>query len=136
MSDTKSPESEPRRGRGAPKGNLNRLVHGAYLQKLLTPEEFALFEQTMADIHATFELNESSDAMLVIMCAFDFVKWYRALAAADEEMQMKYRREIVALLESLKATRDKREGTTLEIKTPAEWAAEMLGKVKAAKGEP
>ena len=136
MIDENNTGAPSKRGPGAPKGNLNRLVHGAYLQKLLTPEEFALFEQTMADIHATFELNESSDAMLVIMCAFDFVKWYRALAAADEEMQMKYRREVVALLESLKATRDKREGTTLEIKTPAEWAAEMLGKVRAASEKP
>lgn len=130
MNDEESTAQSPSKRNRMPKGNLYGLVHGAYLRKLLSPEEFELFERTITEIHTTFELNDSSDAMVVIMCAYNFVRWQRALAAADDELQMKYRREVLILLEALKATREKREAATLEIKTPAEWAAEMMAKLR------
>lgn len=62
------------------------------------------------------------------------MRWQRALAAADDELQMKYRPEVLILREALKATRETREAATIEIKTPAESAAEMLAKMRAGDG--
>jgi len=90
---------------GPPPGNLNALKHGAYVKKMLTDEEKAIFEDALAAIHRDFDLNESTDLMQASMAAFYYTKWHCAVlgnaAAAVGNYDVLFRKQ----LECLKTTR-------------------------------
>jgi len=109
------------------KGNLNGMVHGAYVKRVLTPEEQQLHDDFIAKIHADFTLNESSDEIAVRMAAISYVQFLRAQQAGKEEAANVQARIVRESLKDLKATKIAREGeTTTLATTPAEWATALL----------
>ena len=97
--------ANPKNHGGGQPGNLNPLKHGAYVKKMLTDEEKAIFEDILAAIHRDFELNESTDLAQAAMAAFYYTKWHCAVlgnaAAAVGNYDVLFRKQ----LECLKTTR-------------------------------
>lgn len=125
--------ANPRNHGGGQPGNLNALKHGAYVKKMLTDEEKAIFEDALAAIHRDFDLNESTDLMQASMAAFYYAKWHCAVLgnanAAIGEFDVLFRKQ----LECLKTTRVQREVNIGPTTTPAEWAVALLARVREAK---
>jgi len=117
---------------GPPPGNLNGLVHGAYVERVLAPEEQAIYDGFLAKIREDFELNNSSDEVQVLMAAMSFVQFCRAQQAGKETAAETQARIIRASLKDLKATKLAREGeTSSNLNTsPAEWATALLEKIR------
>ena len=125
--------ANPKNHGGGQPANLNALKHGAYVKKLLTDEEKAIFEFALESIHNDFDLNQSTDMMQASMAAFYFTKWHCAVMgnadAAIGNFDVLFRKQ----LEALKATRAQRDTNTGPGTTPAEWAVALLARVKEAK---
>jgi len=116
---------------GPPRGNLNGLVHGAYVERVLTAGEQVIYDGFLAQMREDFELNHSSDEVAVLMAAMSFVQFCRAQKAGKEAAAETQARIIRASLKDLKATKIAREGETVSLKTtPAEWATAILEKIR------
>jgi len=122
--------ANPKNHGGGQPGNLNPLKHGAYVKKMLTDEEKAIFEDLLAAIHRDFELNESTDLAQAAMAAFYYAKWHCAVLgnanAAIGEFDVLFRKQ----LECLKTTRAQRDTGGGQQTTPAEWAVALLESVR------
>lgn len=119
---------------GAPKGNLNGMVHGIYVPRIMDAEEEQIHDIFIEAIRRDFELNYSSDEISVRMAALAFVQYVRAMKAADAKGADVFDGIVLRHLKTLKATKIVREGETPEIKTtPADWASALLEEVKAAR---
>ena len=122
--------ANPKNHGGGQPGNLNPLKHGAYVKKMLTDEEKAIFEDILAAIHRDFELNESTDLAQAAMAAFYYAKWHCAVLgnanAAIGEFDVLFRKQ----LECLKTTRAQRDTGGGPQTTPAEWAVALLESVR------
>ena len=125
--------ANPKNHGGGQPGNLNPLKHGAYVKKMLTDEEKAIFEDILAAIHRDFDLNESTDLAQATMAAFYYTKWHRAAAGGSDSAVAMFDGLIRKQLESLKVTRAQREPETNSCGTPAEWAVALLERVREAK---
>ena len=129
--------ANPHNHGGAPpeklRGNLNGLKHGAYVKKLLTDEEKAIFEDLLAAIHRDFDLNESTDLAQASMAAFYFAKWHCAVLGNAEAAVGNYDVLFRKQLECLKTTRVQRDTSTGPTTTPAEWAVALLARVREGK---
>ena len=117
---------------GPPPGNLNALKHGAYVKKMLTDEEKAIFEDILAAIHRDFDLNESTDLAQASMAAFYFAKWHCAVLGNAEAAVGNYDVLFRKQLECLKTTRAQRDTGGGAQTTPAEWAVALLESVRGA----
>ena len=113
---------------GPPLGNLNGLIHGIYVKRVLTEDEQKVYDAFLAKIREDFELNHSSDEVGVIMAAMAFVQHSRAVQAGNAEAAEKFDRMVRANLKDLKATKLAREGETPTgpSTSPAEWAATLM----------
>jgi hypothetical protein len=122
--------ANPKNHGGGQPGNLNPLKHGAYVKKMLTDEEKAIFEDILAAIHRDFDLNESTDLAQAAMAAFYYAKWHCAVLgnanAAIGEFDVLFRKQ----LECLKTTRAQRDTGGGQQTTPAEWAVALLESVR------
>ena len=121
-------------GAGPPKGNMNALKHGAYVNRLLDEEEKALFLEFYQLLHEDFVLNKSSDRMSAELACIYFVKLTRMINSGINPEGI-YKMDLLVRnqLKDLKATKDKREGDTINVKTsPAEWVANFMEKAKKA----
>jgi len=125
--------ANPNNPGGGQPGNLNALKHGAYVKKLLTDEEKAIFEDLLASIHRDFDLNESTDLAQASMAAFYYAKWHCAVLGNAEAAVGNYDVLFRKQLECLKTTRAQREMSTGPGTTPAEWAVALLARVKESK---
>ena len=123
-------------GGGAPRGNLNRLVHGAYAARVLNDEEWRIHGAFLAQLREDFELNASSDEVAAQMAAMAFLQYVRAQKAENEAAAGAQARIVRNCLRDLKATKGTRErgGVSLNT-TPAEWAAALVGKLREAEKE-
>lgn len=125
--------ANPKNHGGGQPGNLNGLKHGAYVKKMLTDEEKAIFEDILAAIHRDFDLNQSTDLAQASMAAFYYAKWHCAVlgdaTAAVGNYDVLFRKQ----LECLKTTRAQREPESNSCGTPAEWAVALLKRVREAK---
>lgn len=122
---------------GAPKGNMNRLRHGIFSNKVLEKDEVELYQAIIDALHDDFTLNRSSDVIQCELVAVNYVKLARAYAANDFENVERLDKIVRQHLKDLKATKASREGTEPAKKqtTPAEWATALLEKVTEAKEE-
>ena len=125
--------ANPNNPGGAPKGSHNALKHGAYVKKLLTDEEKAIFEDILGAIHRDFDLNESTDLAQASMAAFYYAKWHCAVLGNADAAVGNYDVLFRKQLECLKTTRAQRDTNTGPGTTPAEWAVALLARVKASK---
>ena len=115
---------------GPPKGNLNALKHGAYVKKMLTDEEKAIFEDILAAIHRDFDLNQSTDLAQASMAAFYYAKWHCAVLGNAEAAVGNYDVLFRKQLECLKTTRAQRDTGGGPQTSPAEWAVALLESVR------
>jgi hypothetical protein len=122
---------------GAPPGNINGIRHGIFANKFLAEDEKPLFESIIAQLYLDFVFNKSSDFMQVELVAIYFLKLGRAQEAGDWETAERLDRMIRCHLKDLKATKIAREGEQPKgpETTPAEWAAELVARLKQASGE-
>lgn len=114
-------------------GNVNALIHGVYAERFLSDDEKSLFYGLVEQLHKDFTFNGSSDFLQVELVAFYQIKLARSLEAGDTQAAERFDRMIRAHLTDLKATKNTREGENhknLET-TPAEWAANLLDKLRA-----
>ncbi len=125
--------ANPKNHGGAPKGNTNALKHGAYVKKMLTDEEKAIFEELLAAIHKDFDLNESTDLAQASMAAFYYAKWHCAVLGNADAAVGNYDVLFRKQLECLKTTRAQRDSGSGPTTTPAEWAVALLARVKDTK---
>ncbi len=120
-------------GGGAPKGNLNRFVHGAYAARVLNDEERRIHGAFLERLREDFELNASSDEVAAQMAAMAFLQYIRAQKAEKEAAAAAQARIVRNCLRDLKATKGTRERGGVPLgTTPAEWAAALVGKLKEA----
>ena len=112
------------------KGNLNAMKYGAYVNRLITPEEKEVFEEFYGLLHKNFVLNEFSDRMNAEVACLYFIRLLRAIESGNDEAIHKADSLLRKQLQDLKATKDKREGgdTGGSKTTPAEWASALLEK--------
>ena len=117
---------------GPPLGNLNGLVHGAYVKRVLSEEELAIHGAFLAKIREDFELNNSSDEVAVLMAAMAFVQYSRAVEAGNADAAERFDRMVRSNLKDLKATKLAREGETSNSlnTSPAEWATALLEQIR------
>ncbi len=120
-------------GAGPPKGNKNAMKHGAYVNELLDEKEKIIFDEYYQQLNSDFTLNDSSDRMSAELACIYFVKLTRAIKGGNGEVIYKMDLLVRNQLKDLKATKDKREGDTINVKTsPAEWVADFMEKAKIA----
>jgi len=118
---------------GAPKGNLNGLLHGAYAKRVLNQEEQRIRDAFLAEIRRDFVLNSSSDEVAVQMAAMAFLQYLRAQRAGEEGAASAQARIVRNCLRDLKATRSAREPGALPLgTTPAEWATALVARLREA----
>jgi hypothetical protein len=121
---------------GAPKGNLNHLIHGAYVNRTLSEEEQRIRSAFLDQIRTDFVLNKSSDEVAAQMAAMAFIQFLRAEKASNEGAAAAQARIVRNCLRDLKATKSSRERGTIDLKTtPAEWATALVEKMKKAPGK-
>ena len=120
---------------GAPKANLNHLIHGAYAKRMLSEEEQRIRSAFLAQIRTDFALNESSDEVAAQMAAVAFIQFLRAEKASNEGAAAAQARIVRNCLRDLKATKSTRERGAIDLKTtPAEWATALVEKMRKAHG--
>jgi len=123
--------ANPNNRGGAPKGSKNAMTYGAYVNELIDEGEKEIFDLFYNQLHQDFVLNKSSDEMSTQMACIYFVRLIRAIKGGNAETINKIDLLVSRKLTELKATKEKREGDTINLKTsPAEWAASLLEKVK------
>jgi len=121
---------------GAPRGNLNHLIHGAYTKRTLSEEEERIQSAFLDQIRADFALNSSSDEVAAQMAAMAFIQFLRAEKASNEGAAAAQARIVRNCLRDLKATKSTRErGIEPLSTTPAEWAAALVEKIRRVQGK-
>ncbi len=106
------------------------LKHGFLAFEILNETERQDFLGVVNQMHADFQINKSSDFYAVEMVATNLILFRRAAKNGDVKAAEAYDRMVRMHLGDLKATKNAREGETLNIKTtPAEWAASILKRV-------
>ena len=121
----------PKRPTGAPEGNKNRLKHGIFADRCLTPEEKQMFDVLIERLHQDFQFNKSSDFIQVELVGVYSVKLVRAQMEGNTQAAESLDRMIRCHMKDLKTTKVAREGEEPKgpQTSPAEWAAELLNKV-------
>jgi hypothetical protein len=123
-------------GGGAPRGNLNHLIHGAYAKRTLSDEEQRIRDAFLDELRRDFALNCSSDEVSAQMAAMAFLQYIRAQKAGKEAAAASQARIVRNCLRDLKATKSARERGPVDLKTtPAEWATALVQKIRDAEGK-
>jgi len=124
---TKMPDKKMDKSR---EGNLNRLKHGIFADRMLEEDERGMFDAVIEKLHLDFQFNKSSDFIQVELIGVYMVKLARAEAGGNESAADSLDRRIRAHMRDLKTTKMAREGEEAKGSqtTPADWASELLKK--------
>jgi hypothetical protein len=116
---------------GAPEGNKNRLKHGIFADRCLTPEEKQMFDVLIERLHQDFQFNKSSDFIQVELVGVYSVKLVRAQMEGNTQAAESLDRMIRCHMKDLKTTKVAREGQEPKgpKTSPSEWAAALIEKV-------
>jgi len=95
----------PRRGPGAPEGNQNRLRHGIFADRCLTPEEKVMFDVIIERLNQDFVFNKSSDFLQVELVGVYSVKLVRAQIEGNTQAAESLDRMIRCHMKDLKTPR-------------------------------
>jgi hypothetical protein len=127
----------PKRPTGAPEGNQNRLKHGIFADRCLTPEEKQVFDIIIEQLHKDFQFNKSSDFIQVELVGVYSVKLVRAQMEGNVQAAESLDRMIRCHMKDLKTTKVAREGEEPSgpKTTPSEWAASLIEKVSELSGK-
>lgn len=123
-------KTEPKRGPGAPEGNLNPMRHGIFANRCLDEEERTLFREVIDSLYQDFEFNRSSDFIQIEFIGINTVKYMRAVAEGNMDAAQKLDSMIRANMKDVKMTKIAREGDQPKgpQTTPADWASDLLKK--------
>jgi hypothetical protein len=121
----------PKRATGAQEGNKNRLKHGIFADRCLTPEEKQMFDVLIERLHHDFQFNKSSDFIQVELVGVYSVKLVRAQMEGNTQAAESLDRMIRCHMKDLKTTKVAREGQEPKgpKTSPSEWAAALIEKV-------
>jgi uncharacterized protein YjcR len=124
--------ANPKNHGGAPKHNRNAMKHGAYINRLLNEEEETIFQKYYDDLQEDFELDNPADCELAKQACFCYIRLHRALKGGSVEDIYKIDGQYKKRLDILKVIKERREREPMK-KTPDEWAADLLEKVRLIK---
>ncbi len=124
-------KTKPSNRGGAPEGNKNRLKHGIFADRCLTPEEKLMFDIIIDQLHQDFQFNKSSDFIQVELVGVYSVKLVRAQMEGNTQAAESLDRMIRCHMKDLKTTKVAREGEAPKgpKTSPSDWAAALLEKV-------
>ena len=117
---------------GAPKKNLNALVHGAFVDRFLKEGEKETFDRFMAGLKKDIpDMNDSSDYAIAVTAAMVFIRLQRAIEGDAQPSSVDFlSKTLIRHLEALKVTRHARKGTDINLPSPAQWALDLIEKAK------
>ena len=123
-------KAQPKRGPGAPAGNLNPMRHGIFANRCLDDEERALFREVIDSLYNDFTFNRSSDFIQIEFIGINTVKYMRAVAEGNMDAAQKLDSMIRANMKDVKMTKIAREVDQPKgpQTTPADWASDLLKK--------
>ena len=122
---------------GAPKGSLNALVHGCFVDRFLKPGEEVMFNKFMDGLKNDIpDMNESSDYAIAVTAGMVFIRLQRAIEGDAQPNSVDFlSKTLIRHLEALKITRHARKGTDINLPSPAQWALELIEKTRRRQKE-
>jgi len=122
---------------GAPKKNLNALVHGCFVDRFLKPGEEEMFNRFMDGLKKDIpDMNDSSDYAIAVTAGMVFIRLQRAIEGDAQPNSLDFlSKTLIRHLEALKVTRHARKGTDINLPSPAQWALELIEKTKLRQKE-
>ena len=117
---------------GAPKKNLNAMVHGCFVDRFLKKGEKAMFDRFMDGLKKDMpDMNDSSDYAIAVTAGMVFIRLQRAIEGDAQPNSVDFlSKTLIRHLEALKITRHARKGTNINLPSPAQWALELIDKTK------
>jgi len=115
---------------GAPKKNLNALVHGTFVDRFLREGEHEMFERFMSGLKKDIpDMNDSADFAIAVTAGMVFIRLQRAIEGDAQPNSVDFlSKTLIRHLEALKITRHARKGTDINLPTPAQWALDLIEK--------
>lgn len=122
---------------GAPKKNLNALVHGCFVDRFLKEGEVEMFNRFMDGLKNDIpDMNESSDYAIAVTAGMVFIRLQRAIEGDAQPNSLDFlSKTLIRHLEALKITRHARKGTDINLPSPAQWALELIEKTRQRQKE-
>jgi len=94
------------------KGNTLAVVHGCFAKKLLTEDEFAIYDQIKEDFRREYNLDPAADEVLLHELAFRCAKAHVSNVSGVEAALASHSNRISRLLQELDIRRDRRRNTS------------------------
>jgi hypothetical protein len=122
---------------GAPKKNLNALVHGCFVDRFLKKGEEKMFNQFMDGLKKDMpDMNDSSDYAIAVTAGMVFIRLQRAIEGDAQPNSVDFlSKTLIRHLEALKITRHARKGTDINLPSPAQWALQLIDKTRQRQKE-
>lgn len=129
--------ANPKNPGGAPKKNLNALVHGCFVDRFLKPGEEEMFNRFMDGLKKDIpDMNDSSDYAIAVTAGMVFIRLQRAIEGDAQPNSVDFlSKTLIRHLEALKITRHARKGTDINLPSPAQWALELIEKTRQRQRE-
>ena len=129
--------ANPKNHGGAPKGSLNALVHGCFVDRFLKPGEEEMFNRFMDGLKKDMpDMNDSSDYAIAVTAGMVFIRLQRAIEGDAQPNSVDFlSKTLIRHLEALKITRHARKGTDINLPSPAQWALELIEKTRQRQKE-
>ena len=122
--------ANPKDHGGAPKKNLNAIVHGTFVDRFLKEGEVEMFNRFMDGLKKDIpDMNDSSDYAIAVTAAMVFIRLQRAIEGDAQPSSVDFlSKTLIRHLEALKITRHARKGTDVNLPSPAQWALDLIEK--------
>jgi len=122
---------------GAPKKNLNAMVHGCFVDRFLKSGEEVMFNQFMNGLKKDMpDMNDSSDYAIAVTAGMVFIRLQRAIEGDAQPNSVDFlSKTLIRHLEALKVTRHARKGTDINLPSPAQWALQLIEKTRQRRKE-
>ena len=129
--------ANPKNHGGAPKGSLNALVHGCFVDRFLKPGEEEMFNRFMDGLKKDMpDMNDSSDYAIAVTAGMVFIRLQRAIEGDAQPNSVDFlSKTMIRHLEALKITRHARKGTDINLPSPAQWALQLIEKTRQRQKE-
>ena len=129
--------ANPKNPGGAPKGSLNAMVHGCFVDRFLKPGEEEMFNRFMDGLKKDMpDMNDSSDYAVAVTAGMVFIRLQRAIEGDAQPNSVDFlSKTMIRHLEALKITRHARKGTDINLPSPAQWALQLIDKTKQRRKE-
>jgi len=122
---------------GAPKKNLNALVHGCFVDRFLKKGEEVMFNRFMDGLRKDIpDMNDSADYAIAVTAGMVFIRLQRAIEGDAQPNSVDFlSKTLIRHLEALLVTRHARKGTDINLPSPAQWALELIEKTRQRQKE-